>query len=159
LALPCNYLKSLSMVLFLIFPLGGFAETAEPKVIFKKEQIKLGGKTITVEVAETDEQRARGLMYRESLPANGGMIFIFNQEQTLTFWMKNTYIDLSIGFFDKNQTLVDMQEMKKTSVVATDIPTYTSKKPALYALEMNKGWFSQNKIKIGTRFNFKNRRR
>lgn len=127
-------------------------------VKFDKEVIVLGGKKITVEIAKTDEQRQHGLMYRKSLPANQGMLFIFEAEQTLSFWMKNTLIDLSIGYFDKNQVLVDVQEMVPLSPMEARPTSYPSAKPAMYALEMNKGWFAKNKIKTGQKFQFERRR-
>ncbi len=131
---------------------------ARQSVTFKKEKITLAGKTIPVEVAETGEQHEHGLMYRSSLPENEGMIFIFGEEGIRHFWMKNTYIDLSIGYFDKDKALVDIQEMKATSMMETRPPSYPSAKPAMYALEMNKGWFAKNKVKLGQKFQFSTRR-
>lgn len=105
-----------------------------------------------VEVAQTPQQLARGLMFRPRLAENEGMLFIFEDEQTRSFWMKNTLIDLSIGFFDKNQTLVDVQEMKSgKGIPDSALKSYLSVKPAKYALEMNTGWFDKKKIKIGTK--------
>lgn len=124
-------------------------------VKFEKKQMTLGGKTITVEIADSEAKRAQGLMYRESLPANSGMLFIFDYPQHLNFWMKNTYIDLAIGFFDENRTLVDIQEMKRTSVMTVNFPSYVSKKPSQYALEMTTKWFTENKVKLGTKFEIK----
>jgi uncharacterized membrane protein (UPF0127 family) len=131
---------------------------AKQDVTFKKEKITLAGKTISVEVAETSEQHEHGLMFRNSMPENDGMIFIFGEEDIRYFWMKNTYIDLSIGYFDKDKTLIDIQEMKATSMMETRPPSYPSAKPAMYALEMNKGWFAKNKVKLGQKFQFSTRR-
>jgi uncharacterized membrane protein (UPF0127 family) len=97
-------------------------------------------------------------MFRKSMPENDGMLFIFSQEDTRYFWMKNTYIDLSIGYFDKEKALIDIQEMKATSMMETRPPSYPSAKPAMYALEMNKGWFAKNKVKLGEKFQFSSRR-
>lgn len=124
---------------------------------FEKEKIILGGKTITVELAKTESQHQQGLMFRKMMPENEGMLFIFNEEQPRHFWMKNTLIDLSIGYFDSNKVLIDMQEMRSASVLETRPPSYTSAKPAMYALEMNKGWFTRNKIKVGQKFEFQKR--
>lgn len=126
---------------------------AHAEIKFPKEKIKLGGKTITVEVARSNEQLARGLMYRTQMGENDGMIFIFPDVDTRSFWMKNTFIDLSIGFFDEGKILVDIQEMDavKSEMVATP-PSYVSAKPAKYALEMNRGWFAKNSVKIGAKF-------
>lgn len=127
------------------------------KVQFEKVKIKIGSKIIAVEIAKTPDQHQYGLMNRSSLPANEGMLFVFDQEQTLSFWMKNTYIDLAIAYFDKNKKIVDIQEMKATNqMMVGDLPSYPSAKPAMYALEMNTNWFQKNKISIGTKFNFVN---
>jgi uncharacterized membrane protein (UPF0127 family) len=127
-------------------------------VKFDKETITLGGKKITVEMAKNDEQRQHGLMFRKSLPANEGMMFVFEDEQVRSFWMRNTLIDLSIGYFDKDKVLVDIQEMTPASPMDARPTTYPSAKPAMYALEMNKGWFAKNKIKTGQKFQFDRRR-
>ncbi len=119
---------------------------------FSKRNISLNGKTLVVEVAETPDQHERGLMFRNKLADSEGMLFIFSNEETRFFWMKNTMIDLSIGYFDKNGTLVDVQEMKSgKGVPDTALPSYPSAKPAKYALEMSKGWFDKNKVKVGSK--------
>ena len=88
----------------------------------------------------------------KSLPEDKGMLFIFEHEHSLGFWMKNTLIPLSIGFFDAKQRLIDIQEMKPaSSLMEREVPTYQSSGPALYALEMNEGWFKKHKIKVGAR--------
>lgn len=127
-----------------------------PAIQFQKGRISFGKKLINDEIAKTPQQHERGLMYRNSLPKDEGMLFIFDEERTLSFWMKNTYIDLAIAYFDKNQKIVDIQEMKATnSLMLEEPPSYPSAKPALYALEMNSGWFKKNNIKIGDQFSFK----
>lgn len=119
---------------------------------FNKKKITLGKKTFVVEIAETPDQHQRGLMFRENLKPEEGMLFIFSDEAPRFFWMKNTLIDLSIGYFDKNAILIDIQEMKTgKGVPDSALPTYASARPAMYALEMNKNWFSDNKVKIGTK--------
>lgn len=126
-------------------------------VSFEKGKLVLNGKVITVELAKTAAQHEQGLMYRRSLPQDQGMLFIFEDEDIRYFWMKNTYIDLSIGYFNRRRILVDVQEMKAMSVIDTRPPTYPSAKPAMYALEMTKGWFKKNKVKIGDSFQFSSR--
>ena len=110
---------------------------------------------IKVEVAETDAQHEQGLMLRKKLGLNEGMIFVFKDEQIRNFWMKNTIINLSIGYFDKNKKLIDVQEMQATnSMMEQNLPTYPSASPAMFALEMTDGWFKKNKVKIGAQFRF-----
>lgn len=143
---------------FRFFVLGSFFVTmampamAQPKVIFKQAKLKIGSLQIKVELAETDEQKERGLMYRTKLNPNTGMLFIFEDEQVRNFWMKNTFLDLSIGYFDKNKKLIDVHEMVGVRSVMETPKSYESTGPAKYALEMPKAWFSKNKIKIGSTF-------
>ncbi|MEZ4871383.1 MAG: DUF192 domain-containing protein [Bdellovibrionales bacterium] len=120
----------------------------------KKEQIKIsiGEVSLQVEVAKTPAERATGLMNRTVLKNGEGMLFVFEGNQTRSFWMKNTFIPLSIGFFDTKGVLVDMQDMEPvTSVLQTQIPQYRSRKPAKYALEVPRGWFSKVGIQLGDR--------
>lgn len=120
---------------------------------FEKRQIRMGQVKIVVEIADNDERRSRGLMFRESLPKDQGMLFLFEAEQLLSFWMKNTRIPLSIGFFDRNRVLLEVVEMEPMrSVIQKEIPQYRSRQPAQYALEMNKGWFASNHILPGVRW-------
>lgn len=117
---------------------------------FKKKEIQIGKSKVVAEMATTDAERMLGLMHRRSLGENYGMLFVFEREKPLNFWMKNTFISLSIGFFDKNKVLVDIQDMEAVkSEYQSHIPSYQSKKPAQYALEVNRGWFKANKVKLG----------
>lgn len=125
---------------------------------FEKKWIQIENKKIEVEIADTEEKRSFGLMYIEKLKSDQGMLFIFDSEQPLAFWMKNTLVDLSIGYFDKNKMLVDIQDMKgQKSIVNQDLRSYPSKTQAQYALEVPKGWFTRNKIKVGNKFSFSNK--
>ena len=138
--------------LFLVVNIFWFAALGAEEIKFEKLKIIVAHKTIEVEIADTPEKSARGLMDRTKMAPEAGMLFVFPDEQVRTFWMKNTYIPLSVGFFDKDKTLVDIQEMVpiKSSV---EIPkTYQSAKPAKYVLEMNTGWFSKNKIPLKSKF-------
>lgn len=133
------------------------AKDLQPEISFPKGKIEIIStkskikKTITVEFAKNEAQQQKGLMYRESLAPNEGMLFLFDFERTLAFWMKNTLIDLDIAYIDKNFKIIDIQQMKATSSLQVDIPSYPSKKPAQYALEMNKNWFQKHKFKVGDR--------
>ena len=116
--------------------------------------IELGGKKLTVEIADTEELRAQGLMNRYHLSQNKGMLFIFNEPQILTFWMKNTKIPLSIAFFDEKKNLINLIDMSPPSLHTNTYPSYQSKKAALYALEVNQGWFKENEIEPPMKFSF-----
>ncbi|MBN1495492.1 MAG: DUF192 domain-containing protein [Spirochaetes bacterium] len=103
--------------------------------------------SLTVEIADTERRRQTGLMHRKTMPREHGMLFVFPREQKMNFWMKNTYIPLSIAYIDSNGVIREIYDMKPldTSV------TYPSALPALYALEVNRGWFRLNNISTGCR--------
>jgi uncharacterized membrane protein (UPF0127 family) len=124
------------------------------KFNFKKGELHIAGKTVAIEIADTSELRERGLMFRKSLPKDGGMLFIFDDAEIRQFWMMNTLIPLSIGFFDVNKKLVKALEMEPAVMGERSPPIYSSEKSAQYALEMPKDWFPQNHIKPGTAFTY-----
>ena len=115
----------------------------------KKKLRFSNGVEIQVEVAESYTDRMQGLMHRTSLDENQGMLFDFKRPQILSFWMKNTYIPLSIGYFDKNKKLKEIYQMKAQAMMARDqdLRSYPSRCRCVYALEVNQGWFKKNKIK------------
>ncbi|EMF83857.1 hypothetical protein LEP1GSC188_4218 [Leptospira weilii serovar Topaz str. LT2116] len=97
---------------------------------------------LLVEIANTPADRARGLMYRKSIGENEGMLFVFAKPEYLSFWMKNTRIPLSIAYFNQDRRITDVHDMKPNQT--TEL--YHSSEKALYALEVNQGWFSKRKI-------------
>ena len=148
-------MKCIIVTLLLISSNFGIATAAGTEVVFKKANVELSfkkiRKIIKVELAETSEQHQHGLMFRKKLNLNEGMLFIFSDEQTRSFWMKNTLIDLDIGYFNNKKVLIDIQQMKaENSVMHLNPPAYPSKQPAMYALEMSKGWFKKNNFPEGT---------
>lgn len=146
--------QAIIIVGLLIF--GIFGNAQPPATIFSKKTLILGKQKLLVELADTPEKSAQGLMFRKSLPDGTGMLFVFADEQTRTFWMKNTFIALDIGFFNKKRELIDIQQMEPVaSEMQKEVPTYTSRGPAQYALEVPKGWFSKHKIGLKERFSLK----
>ncbi len=118
--------------------------------MFQKQKILVGTQSINAWIADDSAKREHGLMFVEKMPEDTGMLFIFDNLQPLAFWMKNTLIPLAIGYFDDKGVLVDIQEMKVAdSLMDLQPPTYESRAPALFALEMNTGWFTRHKIKVG----------
>jgi len=107
-----------------------------------------GGKEVEVrvEVADTEPEHQLGLMGRTALPEDRGMLFVFDEEQELSFWMKDTLIPLSVAFMDSGGRIVDIQDMKPLD---DDPPHYVSAEPAQYALEVNQGFFEERGIKVG----------
>ncbi len=101
-------------------------------------------KEIWAEVAKTPEERNHGLMGRKHLNKDEGMLFIFETEDYHAFWMKDTLMPLSLAFIDKDGRIVWITSMKPQT-----LDSHVPPRPILYALEMNKGWFSSNGIKAG----------
>lgn len=100
--------------------------------------------SLRVEVARTDAQRDRGLMGRPSLPDDGGMLFVFEREEPLSFWMKNTLLPLDILFFDARGRLVSFDTMHPC--MHDPCPTTVSEGPAQYALEVVAGTVAQQGV-------------
>lgn len=122
----------------------------EVKIHFKKGTLKINKKELKIEIAETPSQHAYGLMNRSSLPDNQGMLFVFEEEDFRSFWMKNTFIDLSIAYIDKNRKIIEILDMKAvSSSLDVNLPSYPSHGKAKYALEVSQGWFKKNNIKVG----------
>jgi uncharacterized protein len=129
------------------------AETQSPT--FAKKKIVIGKVNLDVEVAETYDQHSYGLMNRNKQPENLGMMFVFESAQPRSFWMKNTFIDLSIGYIDQNKVLFQILDMKATTLLQKDFPSYASSGPAQFALEVPKGWFQKHHVKVGDKFDWR----
>lgn len=108
------------------------------------ETLTINGINLYVELAITLEEQRRGLMFREQLEKDHGMLFIFHRERQASFWMKNTLIPLSIAFIKEDGWISQIDEMEPQSLSA-----HVSDMKVKYVLEMNKGWFDEHGIKIG----------
>ena len=104
---------------------------------------------INAEIADDEQEQTKGLMFKEKLNENEGMLFVFENEQEQIFWMKNTLIPLDMVFIDENFEIVDI----KTAVPCKEEPCalYKSPKPAKYVLEVNGNLTAKKGIKIGDR--------
>ena len=109
-------------------------------------QLSAGMHSIRAEVAADFSTRMRGLMQRPSMPANSGMLFIFDEPSTHCMWMKNTLIPLSVAFLDEAGTVINIADMQPHSE-----QSHCAARQARYALEMNRGWFAARGIKPGMR--------
>jgi len=107
--------------------------------------IFIKGHLLTVELATTPTSRGCGLSHRDDLPQNRGMLFIFSDLKLRYFWMKDTFIPLSIAYLDKPGQILSIQDMVP---LQTD-KRYPSSQPAAYALEVNQGWFRSHGIEVG----------
>jgi uncharacterized membrane protein (UPF0127 family) len=106
--------------------------------------LTIGKHKLVAEVATTPDQRSTGLMYRFSLRPDHGMLFVFERPERLSFWMRNTFIPLSIAFIGADGRIVNIEDM-----VPQTETSHWSRGPALYALEMRKGWFAERGIREG----------
>ncbi len=109
-------------------------------------QLTAGIHLITAEVAATGATRARGLMFRQALPANHGMLFIFDGKAVHCMWMRNTLIPLSVAFVDDDGTIVNIEDMRPH-----DETSHCARRPVRYALEMTQGWFTNKGVAAGAK--------
>jgi uncharacterized membrane protein (UPF0127 family) len=109
-------------------------------------QLKAGMHLVRAEVAADFADRMQGLMYRESLAPNAGMLFVFDENAAHCMWMKNTLIPLSVAFIDERGTIVNIADMEPHSE-----QSHCAAAPSLFALEMTRGWFAQRGIKPGAK--------
>ena len=107
-------------------------------------QLTIGPHKLVAEVARTPDQLTVGLMNRFSLKPDHGMLFVYERNEPLSFWMRNTYIPLSIAFIAPDGRIINIEDMKPQSD-----QTHWSRGPAMYALEMKKGWFAERGIGPG----------
>jgi uncharacterized membrane protein (UPF0127 family) len=101
--------------------------------------VELKGKRYFVEVADDDAERERGLMFRDSMPADRGMLFVHEREEPQAYWMKNTKIPLDILYFDSKRRLVSAQKRVPPCSAGDRCPPFPSEGNVLYVLELNAG--------------------
>lgn len=119
-----------------------FATTDD--LVFQQVQVKVQEKMFPLEYANTFELRAQGLMHRESMCKNCGMLFNFEQPKYAGMWMKNTLIPLDVAFIRADGKITDIKAMQPH-----DLATTSSSQRVQYAWEMNQGWFAKNGIQVG----------
>lgn len=116
--------------------------------------VELAGKRYTVEIADDDKERAQGLMFRDAMDADRGMLFIHDEQMPLAYWMKNTRIPLDILYFDENRKLVSQRRDVPPCSLGNRCPPYPSGAPALYVLELNAGQAEALGLKDGAELTF-----
>lgn len=134
----------LRLVSVLCLVVAALAPSAGRSAELPTRTLTIGKQKFIVEVVDNQERRTVGLMNRFSLQPDHGMLFVFDRPQPLAFWMKNTYIPLSIAFVDADGTILNIEDMKPQ-----DESTHWSKGNALYAIEMKQGWFAGKAIAPG----------
>lgn len=107
---------------------------------------RLGRGSLQLELAATPDARERGLMFRHFLPPERGMLFIFPEDREVGFWMRNTWIPLSIAYLDSSLRVVRIRDL-----VPRDETSIPSGQPVRYALEVNRGWFARMGVGVGSR--------
>ncbi len=116
--------------------------------------VELGGARYNVELAQDDATRARGLMFRDRMEADRGMLFIHDREEPQAYWMKKTKIALDILYFDDGRRLVSQQRDVPPCSAGDACPPYPSFKPARYVLELNAGQAAKLKLENGAKLTF-----
>ncbi|MBC7413387.1 MAG: DUF192 domain-containing protein [Herminiimonas sp.] len=117
---------------------------AQQPIKFDTIPLTAGINLVKAEVASTPAQREQGLMLREKMAPNEGMVFMFEGPAEVCMWMKNTLLPLSVAFIDGNGKVVNIEDMKPQT-----LNSHCAKSLVRYALEMNLGWFKQKNIKPG----------
>ncbi len=113
---------------------------------------------IDLELARTPQEHERGLMFRDYLPPDSGMLFVYTADSREAYWMYNTLVPLSIAFIDRTGTIVDIQDMARLNNPSDQSEAsrfvYPSAAPYWYALEANDGWFLQHGVGVGQQIMF-----
>lgn len=117
----------------------GKPQTGLPTIV-----LKVGGQSVRADIANTEATRQTGLMYRQKMGKQEGMLFVFPDIGYHAMWMRNTLIPLSVAYINERGVILSIHEMQALTEVA-----HQSAGPARYALEMNAGWFSANKVTVG----------
>lgn len=134
--------------LLLLLALSGCASTGA------RHWVELGGARYQVELATTDDTRARGLMFRDQMPADHGMLFLHDRQELQAYWMKNTKIALDILYFDEQRRLVSQQRDVPPCSAGDRCPPYPSSGPARYVLELNAGQAEKLGLQDGAEITF-----
>lgn len=109
-------------------------------------RLSIGSIQLDIEIADTEETRARGLMFRESIPESQGMLFVFEESSVRAFYMRNTSVPLSIAYIDERLVIREIHDMEPFS-----LESVVSRNPAMYALEVNQGAFGRWGVSVGDR--------
>nr|AGS52383.1 hypothetical protein [uncultured bacterium contig00077] len=139
----CAFFRGIAIAVLLLV----FIVCAPHKLAVQEISIERDGQSVAVvkaEIVSTEEDRSKGLMNRKKLADGKGMFFVFETDQVLSFWMKNTYIPLSIAYITWDGRIVDIKDM-----YPLDETRIYSSRSVRYALEVPQGWFSRAGVKTG----------
>ncbi len=141
---PIRAASPRAIVLFLA--IASFAGCDGP---MEEIRLEIEGHTFVVEVARNEEERRQGLMHRKSLDENRGMLFVFDRDRRMSFWMKNTYIPLSIAYISSGGEIKEIHDMQPESLRSIE-----SERSVRYALELNQGAFDRIGAEPGSMVEF-----
>jgi uncharacterized membrane protein (UPF0127 family) len=120
---------------------------AESAFGLRTADLRISTAPLTAEIADTPQASENGLMFRDSLPEDRGMLFVFEPPKKATFWMRNTKVPLSIAFIDSAGTILEIKPMYPMD--ESIVPSRSDQ--VAYALEVNQGWFERHKISAGAK--------
>jgi uncharacterized protein len=137
--------KTFAMTVFAAF-LGAAAQAQDAPQKLDTVQLSAGMHLIQAQLARTPDQRSIGLMFRQTMATNEGMLFAFEAPAQQCFWMKNTLLPLSAAFVADDGSIVNIEDMKPQT-----LDSHCSAKPVRFVLEMNQGWFAKRGLKAGSK--------
>jgi len=132
---------------WLLFLAGALHAQTEAQPTLPITQLTVNGKTIAAEVADDNQERSAGLMFREKLAPDSGMLFVMPRADVVSFWMRNTKLPLSIAYINASGMIMEIHSLKPFD----ETPVKSTFPSIAYALEMEQGWFDQNGILPGDR--------
>ncbi|MDP9898969.1 DUF192 domain-containing protein [Variovorax ginsengisoli] len=125
-------------------PLHAAWSQPQPQMNLQRVELHAGMYNIDAQVAVTPQEQEIGLMFRQEMPQQEGMLFMFRQPSTQCFWMKNTVLPLTAAFVADDGRIVNLVDMKPQT-----LDSHCSEEPVRFVLEMNQGWFAKKSIKKG----------
>jgi hypothetical protein len=143
----CKKISAAKKILIFALCLAAFSACRKNRLEVKKIQIEKssgGISEVMAEVARTESERNHGFMERKKIPDGTGMIFVFERDEILSFWMKNTPHPLSIAYIDRNGIIRDILDMTPFS-----LSSVKSSRSVRFALEVPQGWFAKEGISAG----------
>jgi len=143
-ALPARAAAWRALAAALAASLLAAASPAGAEAPLRVTHVRIAGHPLRVEVAATIEQRMKGLMFREKLAKNDGMLFVFEEPGYHAMWMQNTLLALSVAFVDGEGRILNIADMEPKT-----LDQHAAAGPAVFAIETNKGWFAERRIKAG----------
>jgi uncharacterized protein len=142
----CRAMNRAVLFCFLLLIARAFAqETAQ--ITLPEVTLNVAGKSVTAEVADEPQERTRGLMFRERLAPDSGMLFVMPRPEPTAFWMKNTSLPLSVAYINSAGVIVEIHDLEPLD----ERPVPSAFPNIAYALEMEQGWFAKNRILAGDR--------